>query len=274
MFFHLSSDVRPPASALRPHLLCTALRLRPPVPPCLQYEGFMSAGQRHLRLGAGWRYLCRANVASVGEAAACLAQIVAYSWAPVCWRHRSSPCDPCAWAPPPPRVGLNICEMPESPAYCCCPLPALPGDTLVLERWTQDRSVLHLRIVRAAQLLPPLPGMPAPLPAGGPADDIPPQLQAMLGAAEAAAALARGEQPSELPPMPEPQVLPDLPLPQQQAQQQAAQKDGLLGGGSGSPLAGSLSTRSGRSDTPSDTLGVATAAAPAMPEPQSGGGAM
>lgn len=145
--------------------------------------------------------------------------------------------------------------------------------------------MLHLRIVRAAQLLPPLPGMPAPLPAGGPADGIPPQLQAMLGAAEAAAALARGEQASVLPPMPEPQVVPDLPLPLQQAQQQgaqqqvaAAQKDvlpgGMSAGGSGSPLAGSLSTRSGRSDTPSDTLGVATAAAPAMPEPQSGGGAM
>ena len=27
----------------------------------------MSAGQRHLRLGAGWRYLCRANTAAVGE---------------------------------------------------------------------------------------------------------------------------------------------------------------------------------------------------------------
>ena len=33
----------------------------------VQYEGFMSAGQRHLRLGAGWRYLCRANAVAVGE---------------------------------------------------------------------------------------------------------------------------------------------------------------------------------------------------------------
>ncbi len=40
--------------------------------PGLQYEGFMSAGQRHLRLGAGWRYLCRANNAAVGTLQASL----------------------------------------------------------------------------------------------------------------------------------------------------------------------------------------------------------
>lgn len=37
-----------------------------PAAPAVQYEGFMSAGQRHLRLGAGWRYLCRANNVTVG----------------------------------------------------------------------------------------------------------------------------------------------------------------------------------------------------------------
>ena len=48
---------------------------RPPL-AALQYEGFMSAGQRHLRLGAGWRYLCRANAAAVGERASRLTQHV------------------------------------------------------------------------------------------------------------------------------------------------------------------------------------------------------
>jgi hypothetical protein len=48
-------------------LAATSTCCCPPPLPALQYEGFMSAGQRHLRLGAGWRYLCRANAAAVGK---------------------------------------------------------------------------------------------------------------------------------------------------------------------------------------------------------------
>lgn len=101
----------------------------------------------------------------------------------------------------------------------------------MLERWTPDRSVVHLRILRAShqqaqqqpqahtELLPPMPAAPPglhgmPLPANGGASPqelagLPLQLQAMLGVAEAAAAAA---------------ALPPLPLngqhqPEQQAQQ-------------------------------------------------------
>lgn len=130
-------------------------RNRTPLPrsPSPQYEGFTSSGQRHLRLGAGWRYLCRANNAAV-------------------------------------------------------------GDTLALERWTPDRSVIHLRILKPSQgALPQLPaGLPAGLPSlpvahssegGGPlqVSQLPPQLQAMLGVAEAAAATML---PLPLPPLPLP----------------------------------------------------------------------
>ncbi|KDD73390.1 hypothetical protein H632_c2229p1 [Helicosporidium sp. ATCC 50920] len=62
----------------------------------VQYEGFMSSGQRHYRLTSGWSTLMRTQ-----------------------------------------RVGI--------------------GDTLVLERWTRDRFVIHLRIVARPrpQPLPP-----------------------------------------------------------------------------------------------------------------------
>lgn len=151
------------------------------------------------------------------------------------------------------------------------------GDTLVLERWTQDRSVLHLRITRsAAQQLLPL-GTAAP--AAAPAGDIPPQLQAMLGAAEAAAAqaaLALSEAPPP-PPMPEP--LPQAPQGQQaeqqaqQAQQVAQPGSAQAAGGSGSPVAGSSSPAgSGASDAPSSAPGDSATAEPAMPAPQPDGG--
>ena len=57
-------------TAMANPLFTTACQLAAPphpFPAALQYEGFMSAGQRHLRLGAGWRYMCRANNAAVGE---------------------------------------------------------------------------------------------------------------------------------------------------------------------------------------------------------------
>lgn len=95
----------------------------------------------------------------------------------------------------------------------------------MLERWTQDRSVIHLRILRAQpqQQLPPVPMLPALQLAGlsgGPAESsgqeeealqpnhFPLQLQAMLGAAAEAAKL---EQPRDVPLPPPP--------PQQQQQQ-------------------------------------------------------
>lgn len=184
----------------------------------------------------------------------------------------------------------------------------------MLERWTQDRSVLHLRVVRAAQqLLPPLPGMPTPLADGGRGEEIPPQLQAMLGAAEAAAAqaLALGEQHSLLPPMPKPlpvQGLPELPLPlpheqlpeqrppeddlQQQHHQQSAQLRQLqqqesagalqgqplsssqAAGGSNSVAASGSSPRAGAASQSTHSERSDTPSdAPAMPGLQPGGGA-
>ncbi|KAI7844704.1 hypothetical protein COHA_001792 [Chlorella ohadii] len=137
----------------------------------VQYEGFMSAGQRHLRLGAGWRYMCRANNAAV-------------------------------------------------------------GDTMVLERWTQDRSVLHVRILRSAPQAPlpdlgQLPVLPSlPLSGGGaglpPVTTLPPALQAMLGVAAEAAAAEALKNDTTLPPLPTLSLLPEL-EPQQPAQQQQQQ---------------------------------------------------
>lgn len=123
----------------------------------------------------------------------------------------------------------------------------------MLERWTPDRSVVHLRILRAShqqahqQLLPPMPAAPPvlhsmPLTANGGAlpqelAGLPLQLQAMLGVAEAAAAAAA------LPP----------PLPisgQQQAEQhtqhhlEQPQLQGQAPGGTG-PSSGTPSTAAG-----------------------------
>ncbi|RMZ56584.1 hypothetical protein APUTEX25_001431 [Auxenochlorella protothecoides] len=53
----------------------------------VQYEGFMSSGQRHFRLTSGWSGLMRVQNVTI-------------------------------------------------------------GDTLALERWTEDRTVIHLRIIR------------------------------------------------------------------------------------------------------------------------------
>lgn len=111
---------------------------------------------------------------------------------------------------------------------------------MVLERWTQDRSVLHVRILRSAPhaqlpafgdlpVLPPLPlpGSDAGLP---PVTALPPALQAMLGvAAEAAAAEALNSD-TTLPPLPTLSLLPNLqplaqrePPPPQREQQQPPQ---------------------------------------------------
>ena len=171
----------------------------------------------------------------------------------------------------------------------------------MLERWTQDRSVMHLRIVRPSQALslPPLPNhvalpaMPAPLPQGARPDqaELPLQLQAMWGVAEAAAAAqaALGDHLHHLRPMPEPD-----PAAQQQQQQlepglPAATADlvaqlsvgALLGGGSGpvaqsaagDPLAvatGSLSTVSASPRTTATAADGAAALAQAPPPPESG----
>ena len=115
----------------------------------------------------------------------------------------------------------GLCHL-VCPALLCPVLPA--GDTLALERWTHDRNVVHLRILRPAQaqaqaLLDALPaGLQLP-PACPPtaaagmaslggllAEDaavrtlaLPLQLQAMLGAAAAAqAAAAHDEQQHQL----------------------------------------------------------------------------
>lgn len=173
----------------------------------------MSAGQRHLRLGAGWRYLCRANSAAVGKRgllhglAICLAMVAAS------WHVRLLLLAP--------RACHIACHKPSHlTSMLLPPLSASPaGDTLVLERWTPDRSVVHLRITRPSSdsqqrqqqhpsqtpsNLSKLPlaaggGTPGSLPGleeSGPlhVSVLPPQLQAMLGVAEAEAAAAAAPQ--------------------------------------------------------------------------------
>ena len=113
---------------------------------------------------------------------------------------------------------------------------------MVLERWTQDRSFLHVRILRSAPqaqlpVLGDLPVLPTlPLPGGG--AGMPPALQAMLGvAAEAAAAEALNSD-TTLPPLPTLSLLPNLqPLPQQEQPQQQQQQQPPEAAGSPAPAA-------------------------------------
>ncbi len=105
---------------------------------------------------------------------------------------------------------------------------------MVLERWTQDRSVLHVRILRSAPQaplpdlgqLPVLPSLPLSGGAGlPPVTTLPPALQAMLGVAAEAAAAEALKNDTTLPPLPTLSLLPELEpqQPAQQPQQQPAQ---------------------------------------------------